>query len=260
MLLDRNDIPRYFYRNLLFSLPYPGGDMVSAMSRRNTDHLFFPAMTLLLVGEMLLGFWHSYIGAGFMLATLPSLLVHLHAALFVGWIILFAVQTLLVARGRVVVHRRLGSAMGWWAAAMVLVGPATVIMALRRPASGVDATVLAGDFAQTIAFALLLARGLARRRHAPEHKRLMTLASASIIGPALARWPFAIMHAEPPIGIPLFYLLPSLLLLLYDLATLHRVHRATWFGVVLMVLVVVSFVALPAIPAWQGFAHWVQHA
>ncbi len=234
--------------------------MVSAMSRRSADHLFFPAMALLLVGEVLLGFWHSYIGAGFVLARLPSLLVHVHAALFVGWIALFTVQTLLVARGRVAVHRRLGRLMGWWAAAMVVAGPATVIMALRRPDSGIDAMILAGDLAQTAAFVVLLSTGLARRAHAAEHKRLMTLATAAIIGPALARWPFAVMHAMPPVGIVLFYLLPAVLVLLYDLAVLRRVHRATWLGLVAMVLVLACYVAVPATSAWQAFAHWVQHA
>nr|WP_281129086.1 hypothetical protein [Sphingomonas sp. AR_OL41] len=234
--------------------------MVSAMSRRSADHLFFPAMALLLAGETLLGFWHTYIGAGFMLARMPSLLVHVHAVLFVGWMTLFTVQTLLVARGRVAVHRRLGGLMGWWAAAMVVAGPATVIMALRRPGSGIDATILAGDLAQTVAFVVLLSTGLARRAYAAEHKRLMTLATAAIIGPALSRWPFAIMHATPPVGIVMFYLLPPVLMLLYDLAVLRRVHRATAFGLVMMVLVLACFVALPATSAWLAFADWVQHA
>src|ERR1700682_958818 len=37
-------------------------------------------------------------------------LVHVHGALFTGWVVLFIVQTALVATHRVAVHRRLGVA------------------------------------------------------------------------------------------------------------------------------------------------------
>jgi hypothetical protein len=46
----------------------------------------------------------------------------------------------------------------------------------------------------------------------------------------------------------------------YDLRMLHRVHRATWFGLGLMLLVLVSFIALPALPVWQAFTLWVRNA
>lgn len=39
-----------------------------------------------------------------------TLLVHLHAALFSTWVLLFIAQTTLVAQGRIAVHWRLGVA------------------------------------------------------------------------------------------------------------------------------------------------------
>ena len=89
------------------------------------------------------------------------------------------------------VHRRLGPVMGVWASAMVLVGPATVVMALRRPGSGVGSGALAGDLAQTLAYVMLVGLGLMRRREAEVHKRLMLLGSAAMCGPAIVRWPYA---------------------------------------------------------------------
>lgn len=48
-------------------------------------------------------------------------LVHLHGALFTGWVLLFIAQTALAASHRVAVHRRLGMVGALLAAAMILV-------------------------------------------------------------------------------------------------------------------------------------------
>jgi hypothetical protein len=233
--------------------------MASVISQRRADRLFFPLIALLLVAYVLLGFWPSYIAAGLVFAKLPSALVHIHSVLYVGWIVLFATQIALVETHHVATHRKLGIALGWWAAVMILVGPATAIMAVRREPSGLSAGGFAGDLAQIVGFTILISAGLARRRYASEHKRLMTLASAAIIGPALARWPFGFIQNGPPFALAFFYVLQPLLLVAYDLVTLRRVQRATWFGLGVMLLVLMCFLALPAWHGWQSFTSWVVH-
>jgi len=233
--------------------------MASIIAPRRTDRLFFPLMALLLGVYVLLGFWPSYIGAGLVFAKLPSALVHIHAVLYVGWMALFITQIALIETRHVATHRKLGFVLGVWAAAMVLVGPATAIMAVRREPSGLSAGGFAGDLAQTVAFAILISAGLAVRRNTPEHKRLMTLASAAIIGPALARWPFDFIQNGPPSALAFLYLLQPVLLIAYDLATQRRIQRATWLGLVVMLLVLVCFLTLPAWHGWQLFTTWVKH-
>ncbi len=234
--------------------------MSTAAARRRFEHLFFCGLVLLLGGYVALGFWKTYLGVGLAMAPLPSLLVHVHAILFVGWIVLFGVQTALVAGGRVSLHRRLGVIAGGWAAAMITIGMATTVMAFRRPGSGVSATVFAGDLGATIAFAALLAAGLRRRRHAPEHKRLMALATAALMGPAIIRWPFDLIQNGPVYAPTIFYLLPPLLIMAYDLASRRRVYGVTWLGLGLMVAAVASFIVLPAWPGWGSFTDWVRAA
>lgn len=233
--------------------------MATVFSRRRADRFFFPLIALLLVAYVLLGFWPSYIGAGLVFAKLPSALVHVHSVLYVGWIALFATQIALVETRHVATHRKLGIVLGWWAVAMILVGPATAIMAVRREPSGLSVSGFAGDLAQTVGFAILISAGLARRRNAAAHKRLMTLASAAIIGPALARWPFDFIQSGPPFALACLYLLQPMLVIAYDLVTLRRVERATWLGLGVMVLVVLCFLTLPAWPGWQRFTSWVVH-
>jgi hypothetical protein len=130
-------------------------------------------------------------------------------------------------------------------------------MAVRRPQSGIGASILGGDLAMTIAFTILIGAGLAARKDAPAHKRLMALASAAIMGPALARWPFDFIQHGPPIALNGLALLPTLLLATYDIATLRRVHRATWLGLGLMLMIAASFPLLPAWGTWQRFTSWI---
>jgi hypothetical protein len=231
--------------------------MATITSSRRTDRYFFPFIWLVLALYALLGFWHSYFGPGLVLAPLPSLLVHIHAILFVGWTVFFGIQIGLIESLRVATHRKLGALMAYWAAAMVVVGPATVVMAVRRPESGIGASILGGDLAMTIAFTILISAGLAARKDAPAHKRLMTLASAVIMGPALARWPFAFIQSDPPIGLDFLAMLPTLLLVTYDIATLRRVHRVTWLGLGLILMIAASFPLLPAWGVWQRFTTWI---
>jgi len=63
-------------------------------------------MALLLLTTVFLGFAHSYYLAGIFRAPLPSLLVHIHGAVFSCWILLFVTHIYLVSSGRLEIHRR----------------------------------------------------------------------------------------------------------------------------------------------------------
>src|ERR1700693_2952745 len=91
-------------------------------------------MALLILGVVFIGFAHTYYLAGVFHSKLPSPLVHLHGALFSGWVILLIIQITLVAVGRVNWHMRLGIFGMILAGLMVLVGFATLIGAVRRHA------------------------------------------------------------------------------------------------------------------------------
>ena len=119
--------------------------MPSIVLRRRKENFFFSSIAILLIGYVILGFWPSYFAQGMFLAPLPSLLVQVHAFIFLGWIILFSTQIVLIGRGRSATHRRLGQVMIWWAGAIASVGPATTIMAVRRGAVGPGP--FAGDLA-----------------------------------------------------------------------------------------------------------------
>lgn len=53
-------------------------------SRRSIEYRLFLALAALLAIYAVIGFWPSYIGAGCVLAPLPSVLVHVHALFLVN--------------------------------------------------------------------------------------------------------------------------------------------------------------------------------
>ena len=122
-----------------------------------------------------------------------SALRYLHGLLMTIWYALFLAQVMLVFRRRIDIHRRLGIVAALTAAALVPVGSATAIAFMRqlhmiptrhRLQPSLQVMTL---FFSLFVFALLVSTALVLRRHSDVHKRLMMLASLSLLGPALAR-------------------------------------------------------------------------
>jgi hypothetical protein len=230
--------------------------MAKVVVRRANEHIFFGLATLALLAIVLIGFAKTYFLAGVFLAPLPSPLVHVHAVLNVGWLLLLLVQVVLAATAHLRWHRQLGSLLAVWVLLMLLVGPPTVVMAVRRPHSDVGGREFFGDLAQLLVFAILVGTALARRGDSATHKRLMLLGTAVLMLPALARWPFAL---PLPVFLGLYLSVPFALVA-WDAATLRRVHPATVGGLGLIALVIVATLAIPSTPLWIDVVRAVKGA
>ena len=113
---------------------------------------------------------------------------------------------------------------------------------------------LLGDVAL---FAGFVALALASRRRPATHRRLMLLATLSILPPAISRWP--VPSIQPAI-IPVVMLLLIGAMLLHDRLTDGRLHRATvWGGAVLVGSVPVR-IAIAQTDAWHRVAAWLVRA
>ncbi len=117
-----------------------------AVSQRRYDRAFYGGISIALALTVFAGFGPTYYFRMFDQAPMATLsggpmtpLVHAHAALFSAWVLLFIVQTALVAQHKVAVHRRLGIAGGALAGLMVAVGTLTALKTAARgggPAPG----------------------------------------------------------------------------------------------------------------------------
>ncbi|HEY4299364.1 MAG TPA: hypothetical protein VGM73_00735 [Candidatus Didemnitutus sp.] len=191
------------------------------------------------------------------------LIVHVHAAVFTGWMVLFTVQVLLVRWRKLAVHRRLGMAMVGVAGTMVFLGPATALhmQHLRAGQPGADPAFLSIQFTDILAFVGAISAGLLWRKSPAVHKRLMLIGTFYITDAGFARWLADPIIAKfgPGFGgmwLGLYSATVGLILLLglYDLITRRRLHPAYVAG--LAWALTCQFIALELYfsPAWLGTA------
>jgi hypothetical protein len=171
-------------------------------------------------------------------------------------VILFIVQTALVAARRVAVHRRLGAAVAALAVVMIVVGTGTAIDLARHggaPPGVPPLAFLVVPLGDMTVFAVLIAAALALRRNKEAHKRLMLLAYTSILVAAVARFP-GLLAGGPLWFFGLTFLTVLALVITYDLVTRRRVHPAyIWGGALLLVSVPVRL-AISTTQAWHRLA------
>lgn len=188
------------------------------------------------------------------------LIVHLHAVTFTSWLALFNAQVWFVRKRRTDLHRKLGQAMFWVACAMIVLGPATALIADGKGASPADPPVfLIVQFTDIAAFAGLTFTALSRRANAPAHKRLMLMGLFYLSDAGFARllngilaMPFAGTALETPVTLYAGTNLMALALGVYDLARYRRLHPA--YVAALAYILVLQGVALYMLtsPNWAG--------
>ena len=235
---------------------------VSARKIGAHDRLFYGTIAIAMGLTVFAGFASTYylrFFSGGPSATLSggpfTTLVHVHGALFSAWVLLFLVQTALVASRRVALHRRLGIAGAVLAAGMVVAGTSTAIASAARGAAppGVDPLAfLVIPLFDMILFAAFVTAALALRRNKEAHKRLMLLAYVSIVVAAVARLPGVLTIG--PLG---FFGLSFLFVVagaIYDFVSRRQVHKAYLWGGAVFVLSVPLRLAVSSTGAWRTFA------
>jgi hypothetical protein len=236
-------------------------DLSKRLPGRKYDRQFFFAMTVLLTAVVVIGFAPTYYLAGGFLAPLPSRIVHIHAAVFSTWMILLMVQTGLISARRVGWHRKLGMAGFVLAVAMVVLIILTAAGLAARvkgaPAMELVLGLLAVTFIDAFDFAVLAGFAYALRSDAAAHKRLIIIATACLTRAAFFRWhiPILFRQAYPAYAATYVFLL---LLASYDLWSTRKIHRATIWGSLFLIVMGQLTRIIGASTPWHEFAHWVQ--
>jgi hypothetical protein len=230
------------------------------INRRRRERWFYISMSIAAMITVFAGFAPTYyLRPYFNTAPLMPLL-HVHGIVFTSWLVLFLIQTTLVAAHRTDIHRRLGILGGVIATLMILIGTSTAVIRASQgatPAPSVSPlSFLVVPLGDISVFAILVGAGFYYRRRADVHKRLMLLATVSILAAAIARLPFAIMQAGPPafFGITDLFVLACIL---YDLITLKRVHRATALAALLIIASQPLRLMLAGTHVWLAFSGWL---
>jgi hypothetical protein len=177
--------------------------------------------------------------------TLPAL-VHVHALAFTAWILLFLVQTTLIAADRPHLHRRLGIAGAGLAPFMVVVGVMTAVKGAR------DGWNPGGPYPDSLAFLIV---GLVDVVIFELHKRLMLLATVGgLMWPAITRMPYV---AGRPIL--MFGLLGALVLAsaVRDVRLRSPVRLVSVWGGLLILAAFPLRMAIGLTDGWHTLAAWL---
>ncbi len=196
------------------------------------ERRFFLIMAIALAGTVVFGFGLDLQRISWNIKDMP-VQVHIHAALFFGWTILYVAQNWLVDRGAMPAHRQLGLLMAGLSPAMLVVGIATTVLAIRMhrvPPFFQPGLFLALDL-QLVGFAMLTAWALLLRARSDWHKRLMLCGTILVISPALGR--IVPVPLLGPFGTWAVFAATMLYLvtaMLFDFQVRGRVHTAYWWG------------------------------
>jgi hypothetical protein len=228
--------------------------------RSRTDQGLYIGAAVIIPIVVLIGFARTYYLKGFFGSpALPGLLVHLHGAVMTSWVVLFVTQVSLVAAHRTRLHRRLGGLGAALAATLVVVGVGTAISAARRGGSPSPAALqfLAIPLFDMLVFAILAGTALYLRRRTGTHKRLMLLASLTLISAAIARIPLHFIATGGPLA---FFALTDLLVVacvLFDTVKNRRIHTAFLWATPLVIASQPLRILLAETGAWIKLATWL---
>ena len=203
------------------------------------DRNFFLGMTALGWLGILMGFGKDIVDHVTKHRPAYLLIVHFHAVIFTGWLVLFTAQILLIRFKKLSVHKQLGLWMAGLAVVMMIIGPVTALEVqhhgMNKP--GADPAFLSIQLTDILAFAGLVTAGLAFRKSPAAHKRLMLMGTLYITDAGFARWLAGVFlhwlgNGYWPTWVALYGPVNLLILSVgaYDLVTRRRLHAAFLLG------------------------------
>jgi hypothetical protein len=224
---------------------------------RANDRAFYTGIAIAAALAVLVGFSRTYFLRPYFETAPLDVAFHVHGLVFSAWIALFVAQTSLVAARRTDVHRKLG----WVGAclAVLMVG-----VALNAAVHGAHRDIAAGYVTESLRFfstpvlamamfAALVALAVAARGRPETHKRLMLLATLSLLDAAVARWPIPGIGDAPlaQYAITDAFIVAAML---YDFASRRAVSPVYVWGGLAIVAEQWARDALGATAVWQSLA------
>jgi hypothetical protein len=176
--------------------------------------------------------------------------------------LLFILQPLLVRKGNLNVHKKVGVAGFVLAAGMIIIGVAVAITGARlnSPTLAVGGLLpkqfLIVPLTDMVLFTTFLGFSLANLKNSDTHKRLMILATLALLPAAFGR-----IVAMAGISNPLLILLLQEALLIiavvHDLMTKRKIHPVYKWGGALMVVIHLTRFPIGGSSWWGAVADWL---
>jgi uncharacterized membrane protein YozB (DUF420 family) len=235
----------------------PAGEYAQNLDRSESRSRFYLYLSLWMWVLAIVGFGPGYVSTMVDGSWIRSIPVHLHAAIYVGWLGLFAYQVTLPSQGQLARHRRFGRLLVGYACLMIVVG---LVVTFSRFADRVMANELVEaqqnlihPLSDLLIFPFLFGLAVYYRGSAETHKRLMVMATTFLLIAAVGRMEFL---PQSVLVYDLVWLSPIWLAMLRDAAVNRMLHPA--YGIGLLALGVVPFrTAIIEMAPYQDFTNWL---
>jgi uncharacterized membrane protein YozB (DUF420 family) len=240
----------------------------AAGARLPAERSYYVAMVGLIWVLVLWGFSQSFFLRPFFpkFVSPPEPIFYVHGALFVGWLALLGIQTMLIATGETRAHRRLGLVGFALVPLMLAMGLYAATFGAFRPTgfSDIPGTTTSHFFGVLVVwivvFTLFAGLALLLRKQPQTHKRLMLLAAIVLAEAAVTR--------TPPLTFPTSYnenvafWVTAILLIpmvAWDLLTMKRLHPATLWGGLAFLAYGPLREAFADTSTWRSIGSWAVH-
>jgi hypothetical protein len=223
---------------------------------------FYAAFAIALAAFTFIAFARTYYLRHWFDVPPINVLLHLHSIAFTAWVVLFVIQTRLIAAQNYRTHMQLGIAGVVVAALVVVLGYATAIASAgaprMRPMGMNSQQFVLVPLVAITSFAGLVAAAVAFRKRADLHKRLMTLAMIAILGPPVARLIFW-THTNAYFPAIQFSVHAGFLAwcLVSDWRKYRIVHPVYSIGGAILLLSLPLRIFIAQTPAWEHVGQWL---
>lgn len=224
---------------------------------------YFLTAAYLSLAVVIIGFWKTFIVPSFKGTFVAPPVIYIHGALLFAWTLFLVLQSILIRRKNLKLHRKIG-----WAGPVLMMGVAvsTIVAGVyvlhRDIAAGGDHIAMSsflGTVTTSIIFVALVTVGIMYRRRPEVHKRLMLLAMISIIWAAFGRF----RHYFPPFeqAMLVFQVIVPLsmivIAMLWEKFTKGRIHPVYFIVGVPLIAETITETLLFDTPVWQSVSRWI---
>ena len=227
------------------------------MQQQAVRNPLYVGLTLLVTAIAFVGFWPTYFGPLLAGTVDKPPVIHLHAAIYVGWLGIFVAQAAFAAARRMDMHVRLGNlAIGYGVLVIVMgVTVAISMFAVRVHAGQIEEARarLAAPLLDMVFFAPLFAAAVRFRRKPEIHKRLMIVATTVLLVAAVGRMPFL----GRPWPLLLLWCSPLLLGAAFDIVRKRAMPSIYLLGIGLIALRAFGAPLVRNTTLWHDWTAWL---
>jgi uncharacterized membrane protein len=233
-------------------------DAIAFANRKLVGGSLYRVVAIISAMVVFIGFSRSYFLRPIFRDAPLELALHLHGAMMTLWFWLFALQASLVANGRVRLHQSIGIAGAMLAALLSVLALLITVYSAKQVGDSRPPTPFLGlVLISFIPFPIIVGSAIYCRRQSGIHKRLMLLATVSILGAAFVRFPLKFSET----GAAIFMLGGTDALVLgsvvFDTVKHRRLHPAFAIGTLCILVFQLAAALIAPSDAWATALAWL---